>query len=338
MAPRIFLTGTTGYIGGTVLDTLVSRHPEYDITVLLRNPPAGFADRYPAVKVIRGDYDSTDILTQAASDADVVVHSGDSDHEPSIRAIIAGLLSRSTPSFLIHLGGSGIISDWQEDRPHGDLNPKAWSDVEDIDNIWSLDDKALHRNVDKIIQQAWAEHGQKLKTAIVCPPDIYGKGRGPGRTRSVYVPMFYKEILDVGAPFYTASGTNTRSFVHIDDLMTVYLKLVEAAVNGGQGAEWGHEGYYFTSTQELNQLEIARATGRILKNKSLLSTEETKQLPFDQVNQMLKHPVFGVIGRYMFASNSRSRSDRARKLFGYKAVAPSFLDCLEEDLDYAIQK
>ena len=151
------------------------------------------------------------------------------------------MLRRSGPSFLIHLSGTGIVADWQDQTYLGKLNPKVWSDIDDIDNITSLPDQALHRNVDKIIQEAATANGEKLKTAIVCPPDIYGPGKGPGKTQSVYVPVFLNEIKQVGAAFYAGEGTNTKSWVHIEDLMTVYLKLVEAAVAGGGGGDWGRE-------------------------------------------------------------------------------------------------
>lgn len=169
------------------------------------------------------------------------VDNGDSDHEPSINALIAGLLKRNEPSFLIHLSGTGIVADWHDPTYRGKLNPKIWSDIENLDEITSRPDDELHRNVDKIIQKAAAEHGEKLKTAIMCPPDIYGPGRGPGRTQSAYIPLFWNEIRSVGMPFYAGDGTNTRSWVHIEDLMTVYLKLVEAAAAGGKGADWGRE-------------------------------------------------------------------------------------------------
>jgi hypothetical protein len=103
------------------------------------------------------------------------------------------LLRRSDPSFLIHLGGTGVVADWQDPTYLGKLNPKIWSDIDDIDAITSLPDGALHRNVDKIIQEAAAANGEKLKTAIVCPPDIYGPGRGPGRTQSIYIPAYLDE-------------------------------------------------------------------------------------------------------------------------------------------------
>jgi nucleoside-diphosphate-sugar epimerase len=57
----------------------------------------------------------------------------------------------------------------------------------------------------------------------------------------VYVPAFFDEIKKLGAAFYVGEGKTTRSWVHIEDLMTVYLKLVEAAIVGGSGADWGRE-------------------------------------------------------------------------------------------------
>lgn len=100
---------------------------------------------------------------------------------------------------MIHLGGTAIVADWQDPTYLGKLNPKAWSDVEDIEAITSLPDRALHRNVDKIVQEAAVTNGDKLKTAIICPPDIYGPGRGPGRTQSVFIPVFYDELRKIGA-------------------------------------------------------------------------------------------------------------------------------------------
>lgn len=66
-------TGVTGYVGGTVFNTLVTAHPEYSITVLLRDPKPSFSEKYPNVKVIKGDFESTELLKDAASKADIVV-------------------------------------------------------------------------------------------------------------------------------------------------------------------------------------------------------------------------------------------------------------------------
>ncbi|KAF4459834.1 nucleoside-diphosphate-sugar epimerase [Fusarium albosuccineum] len=285
-------TGASGYTGGSVLNTLVTAHPEYDITVLLREPSAAFSITYPGVRVLKGDFDSSKLLKEAASKASIVVHHGNSDHEPAVKALIAGLLERasaSLPAFYIHLGGSAIISQWDN---LGELHPKIWSDIDDVDAIWSFPVESIHRNTELLIQEAWSKHGDKLKTAIVCPPNIHGRGTGPIRIDSFYVPSLYAESLKLGATFYLGSGSNIYSRVHIEDVAQVFLRLVEAAADGGQGAEWGRQvcirplslvfasnsyeraltpgagqGYYFTPSEEVSQFDIAVAAGKTLKSR-----------------------------------------------------------------------
>jgi nucleoside-diphosphate-sugar epimerase len=166
---------------------------------------------------------------------------GKTKHVGSLKAHIEGLLRRSGPSFLIRLGGTGLIADWQDGSNYGELNPKVWSDIDDIDEITSLPDDYLHRNMDKIVQAAAAEHGDKLKCAIICPPGIYGPGRGMVRKQSLFIPEMGREILKLGAPYYTKSGENRRAWVHIDDLMDLYMAVIESAVAGGGNAVWGRE-------------------------------------------------------------------------------------------------
>lgn len=104
------------------------------------------------------------------------------DHVPSATAIAAGLSSSSTPTFLIHTSGTGILCYADQARQtYGTSSTKIYNDWDDISEVTSLPDKAWHRNVDKIILAA---NGSNVKTAIVCPPTIYGPGRGPGNTYS----------------------------------------------------------------------------------------------------------------------------------------------------------
>ncbi|KAF2278880.1 NAD(P)-binding protein [Westerdykella ornata] len=332
MGPKLFLTGGTGYIGGSVLHTIVTSHPEYDVTVLLRNVPTSFSDRYPNVKIVRGDFDSFDTLAQAASEADVVVRCGSSNHEASLDALIAGLLRRSTPGFLIHLSGTGIVSDYYVEDQLGRLNPKVWSDLHDVDTISSLPDYALHRNTEKILFDAIAEHGDKVNIAIMCPPGIYGKGLGPGKTKSAFVPCLVNEAKKYGRVFYYNEGANTSSWVHIQDLMQVYLRVIEAAAAGGEGATWGKEGYYFTGSQEVAHIDIVKAAGDILKKHGVIENPKPIQIDLKTLDGMLPHPRFPYLARYMFAANSRTRPERAKKLFGYSPSGPGLLESLEEDI------
>jgi hypothetical protein len=94
------------------------------------------------------------------------------------------------------------------------------------------------------------------------------------------------------------------------------------------------QGYYFASTQEASQIDIAKAVGKILSTHGLLEATEPKTMSLEQVNGMLGHRLrgFASLGAYMFAANSRTRPHRAEKLFGYAASAPTFWDTLEDDV------
>ena len=51
----------------------MKQHPDYEVTALLRTLPETFNQQYPHVRIVRGDYDSAEILADEAEKADVVV-------------------------------------------------------------------------------------------------------------------------------------------------------------------------------------------------------------------------------------------------------------------------
>jgi len=107
MAPRIFITGITGYIGGQVLHSLLSKHPDYQIRGLVRNEEQGqkLAAKYPSVQIIKGDLDSHHILVEQAKEADVIIQAADSDHNPSLTSLIQGLSQGGHGGTLIQVSG-----------------------------------------------------------------------------------------------------------------------------------------------------------------------------------------------------------------------------------------
>lgn len=66
-------TGATGYIGGSVLEDVVKAYPALELTALLRSTPAEFTSRYPRIKVVKGDFDASDVIEKAAYEADIVL-------------------------------------------------------------------------------------------------------------------------------------------------------------------------------------------------------------------------------------------------------------------------
>lgn len=74
MSPtKLFITGATGYIGGSVLESLIAKFPDLEITALLRSPSQEFKERYPKVKIVKGDFDAFGVISGAAQDADIVI-------------------------------------------------------------------------------------------------------------------------------------------------------------------------------------------------------------------------------------------------------------------------
>ena len=102
-----------------------------------------------------------------------------SDHEGAAKAITAGLLeghSQDKPGFWIHTGGTGILT-WEDAQNgcKGQWSDKQYDDWDGVSELTGLPDHAFHRNVDKIVLEAGEKHGDVIKTALVCPPTIYGK-------------------------------------------------------------------------------------------------------------------------------------------------------------------
>lgn len=190
--------------------------------------------------------------------------------------------------YLIHLSGTGILSDYRSTDPSapppGTLNPRIYSDVSLADNTTiflppppppndagrsssSAWIDPLHGETERIVYEAWRREEEEAKkanggasvrvrTAIMRPPDIYGRGLGVARKTSAYVPFYVREILQgdgggdgegIGAAFFVGEGQNKRGWVHLEDLMGLYLKLVERAVEGGDdgAAAWGREVSFF---------------------------------------------------------------------------------------------
>jgi nucleoside-diphosphate-sugar epimerase len=266
------------------------------------------------------------------------VHNGDSDHEPSLNALISGLLKKPTPGYLLHLSGTGIVSDWAENEHLGKLNPKIWSDITSLEEIRNLPDGSLHRNTEKILHSTIENSSDKINIAIMCPPDIYGRGHGLAKIQSALIPVLIKEMEKVGdKPFYYNEGANTRTWVHIDDVMVLYVKVVEAAASKSDADKYfNNNGYYFAATQEHSQLQLARATAAILYKHGVIKDAEPVQVSLDQLDTIANIPGFPWLARYMFASNSRTKPERAEKLWGYKGKAEGLMDALEKDVLYAL--
>jgi nucleoside-diphosphate-sugar epimerase len=298
---------------------------------MVRNSDKGakVASQYPKIRLVYGNLDSTELLTKEASQADIVVHCADADHTGAASALTAGLASKEGKTgYLIHTSGTGILSfaDYEK-KLYGVKNEKIYNDWDGIKEVTSLPDTAAHRNVDKIVLAAGEQNPGKVFTAIVCPPCIWGEGRGPDNQKSVQVYHMARETLKRGIGFQVEEGNNLWTQVHVQDLSNVFLALVTAALEGGGKATWNDEGYYFAENGDFVWGDVARAIAKIAFEKKLINSPEVENVSTEKADELTAH------GSYLWGMNSRARAIRARKLFGWEPKQEGLFESLPAIVD-----
>ena len=238
----------------------------------------------------------------------------DSDHIASAEAFARAIAKRtsSNPVYYIHTSGTGILA-WEttEKNCYGTELPKVYNDWDGIKEVTSIPDSALHRNVDKIVLWMSSANPDAINTAIVCPPCIYGPGRGPDNQRSIQVYEAAKTILKRKRAFLPMKGENVWHEVNVHDLSDLYVLLGEAAASGGGKATWNENGYYFAENSSFVWKDVFQGIARIANEKGLIDSDETPSLSTDELAKL--HPY----AAYIWASNSRGKAERARTLLGW---------------------
>jgi nucleoside-diphosphate-sugar epimerase len=333
MAPvKVFLTGATGYIGGDVFYAVTQAHPDWEISVLVRNKEKGekLASEYPNVRVVQGDLDSAAIIEEETKNADIVFHCADCDHVASATAIAKGA-SHHTPEkplWLIHTSGTGILTveDFRTNT-WGLERAKQHDDWDGVDELLNLPDDSLHRNVDKIIIEAGRRAPDSVKVAIVCPPTIYGPGRGPGNQKSVQAYWLAAAVLKRKKGFLVGEGKNVWHQIHVQDLSDLYRRLGDAAAAGGGKATWNDKGYYLAENGPFVWGDIQRAIAKAAYEKKLIPSPDVESVSDDEVKKLNE------FGLYAWGSSSRGWSYRGKKLLGWSPNKPSLLELIPSIVD-----
>lgn len=232
--------------------------------------------------------------------------------------------SSSNPVFFIHTSGTAILGfETAEKEAFGIELSKVYNDWDGIDEVTSMPESALHRHVDKAVLKMSSANPQVIKTAIVCPPTIYGPGRGPNNQRSIQAYEAAKITLQKSQGFFPMKGDNVWHEVHVHDLSNLYLLLGEAAATGGGKATWNEKGYYFAENGSFKWRNVLERIAQIAKEKGLIGSDETPSLTADELTAL--HPY----ALYLWASNSRGKAVRAGKVLGWKPEGRSLKDELD---------
>ncbi|KAJ7035983.1 hypothetical protein C8F04DRAFT_1036897 [Mycena alexandri] len=312
---KVLLTGATGFIGGTALNSLLGRE-DYkrglvEITCLVRGEDRGSAIRDQlGVKVLVADLAEVDVIEAAAENADVVLDTAHADFPKGCHAILAGLKARyartGRKSVFIHTSGTGALTDNAQGKF---ASEKIYEDI-DCADIRAIPKTYVHRKTDELISEASVEG--YIRGYVVMPPLVYGRGTGPFSRTSVQIPALIRAALKLGQSIHVGPGRSMWNGVHVQDLVDLFLLLIDDALTGKPQAPTGLECFYFCATDTYSWNQLASTIGQQLHAKGKISTPEARPLQPDEEQEVL-----GEWSGFAYGSNSRSKTGKAYDL-GWK--------------------
>jgi nucleoside-diphosphate-sugar epimerase len=280
---NIFLTGASGYIGGTVAVRLVAQG--HAVRGLVRRPEKAAAVRALGVVPVEGTLDDAALLAREAQRADAVINTADSDHRGAAEALVAALAGSGKA--LLHTSGSSIVADAAAGEPGDAIYDDS---IYDAGSPWQpTPDKAARVAIDRLVLGA-----QGVRAVVLCPCLIYGRGLGAD-PESLQLPALVAQARASGVARHVGRGLNTWSTVHVEDVADLYLLALARAEAGA---------FLFAENGEATFRDMVGAIARAL------GLGAAQAWPIDDAIKALGY------GRAMYSqgSNSRVRGKRARAL------------------------
>lgn len=294
---KIFCTGASGYIGGSVAARLASAG--HQVTGLVRSAEKADAVRAFGIAPVLGTLDDGEILAQAARAADVVVNAASADHKGAVAALLDAV-SGSGKAF-IHTSGSSIVGQ----RSRGERS-------DDIFDEGTPVTPSPARAARVALNEFILSHRDKgCRPVIVCPSLIYGIGHGAGRD-SVQVPLLIRLARKRGNAAHAGPGENIWSNVHIDDLVPLYALAIDKAPAGS---------FYFAENGENSMRDACVAINRMLGLAGPPTAMSMQEAAAEWGEGTTEDTM---------ASNSRVRAKRAREGLGWKPQARDLIGEIEQ--------
>jgi nucleoside-diphosphate-sugar epimerase len=293
---KIFITGASGYIGGSVAEALMAAG--HRVSGLARSDDTAAALAQRGMTPVRGTLDDAEVLAKAARDADVTINAANAGHRAAAEAMLKAL-SHTNKTF-VQTDGSSIVGT----RAGGELVETIF----DEDTPFTPTPQRVPRvAIDDMVRRAAASG---VRSVVIAPSLIYGRGRGLN-PHSIQVPWLIVVAKKFGVAKHIGSGENRWANVHIDDVTTLYLLAIEKAPAGA---------FYFAENGENSMREVCEAIGRMLgqsgRTQSMTVEEAAAEWGEGPANDTM-------------GSNSRVRAKRARAELDWRPQARSLIEEIE---------
>jgi nucleoside-diphosphate-sugar epimerase len=293
---KIFITGASGYIGGSIAAALTAAG--HEVSGLARSPTTAAALAQRGIVPVRGTLDDAEVLAQAARAADVTVNAASADHRAAAEAMLAALAG--TGKTFLHTSGSSIVGT----RARGELSEAVF----DEDTVLTPSPARVARvAIDAMVRNA---RNKGVRSMVIAPSLIYGRGHGLN-PHSIQVPWLIALAKKYGVARHIGPGENRWSNVHIDDLVSLYGLAIDKAPAGA---------FYFAENGEASMRELCEAISRMLgfggRTEPMTVEEAAAEWGEGPANDTM-------------GSNSRVRARRARTELGWSPGAPSLIEEIE---------
>ena len=290
---RVFLTGASGYIGGSVAAALTAAG--HEVAGLARSAERARQLAALGIEPVPGELGDAAVLARAAREADAVIHAASSDDRASVEAMLPAL--EASGKLFVQTSGSSIVGDQAGGEPGEAV-------YEDDTPFTPGPGRAARVAINQLVL-ASATRG--VRAVVIAPALIYGEGRGLHK-ESIQVPALERRARRSGVARHLGRGENIWSNVHIDDLVDLYLRILERAPAGA---------FYYAENGETSMRALCEAISRRLGYGG-----RTEPMTLDEAIAEWGEGA----ARYTYGSNSRVRAVRARRELAWTPRGPSLLD------------
>ncbi|KAL8922740.1 MAG: hypothetical protein Q9172_003455 [Xanthocarpia lactea] len=279
---EVLLAGATGYIGGTILSTLLNSKNDLlehcNLSLLVRgNDKARVFEAEGLKTVLFNDLDDTQEIERIASNYDC---------------------APDRP----------ITGTYHEPRTFTDTSPDLYPYLQQRNEQTPY----AQRTADiAVISTGLAS---KVNTYIIMPPTIYGTGTGLFNRLTIQAPTIMRSALRNGQVLQLGADDGDVESVHVQDLADLYILVASRIAKGDlEGMPSGTRGIYFAGTSRYTWKEFADGIAGALFEVGGIKTKEIKKIGLEEAaaewtggHQLLCELNFG--------SNFRTRPDTSKSL------------------------
>ena len=300
---RIFVTGASGWIGSAVVPELIDAG--HQVVGLARSDASASALTTAGVEVTRGTLDDVDVLCQAATDSDGVIHLA-FKHDLSFSGDFAG--AAAADRLAVETFGDALAG---TDKPFVlasgllGLTPGRTATEADGHGAAPLTAHAAPGPSERLataeIVLSFASRGVR-SSVLRLPPTVHGDGD------SGFMAMIVGLARVAGTSGYTGDGSNRWPAVHRSDAARLFRIAVEQAPAGSTLHAVADEG--------VPGLAIAEVIGRHLDLPVVAVAPEDAESQFFWLANFL-------------SMDSPASSAITRSVLGWEPIGPGLIEDLE---------